>query len=241
MLTTTSGFVLRKIPYTGSSVILHVYTKRHGLMAFMVRGGTKKGSSTRTTSLQALTLVEITFLYREKNQMQTASTISLSSGYAPGNDHPGAIPISLFLAEMLYKSLREESGDEELFEFIVNALNYFNGSDFSPDFHLIFLMKMTRYLGFMPDPEQEENCPYFDLLNGIFVVSQDASLHTMDEAESVSFCLLIKAEFANRLSISNVQRRKLLTRLIEYYQLHLEGLGDIKSLPILIEVFSARY
>lgn len=239
MLTTATGFVLRKIPYTGSSVILNVYTKRHGLIAFMVRGGGKKTSSMRTNSLQSLTMVDITFHYREKNQMQTASAVNLSSEHTAANDHPGAIPVILFLSEVLYKSLREESGDEELFEFIATALHCFNGSEFSPDFHLIFLMKMSRYLGFMPDQDKDDGAVYFDLLNGCFVRSRNLNLHTMDEDESNLFNILINADFADRLPMSNTQRRKLLTRLIEYYQLHLEGLGEIKSLPILIEVFSA--
>ncbi len=208
-------------------------------MAFMVRGGRKKTSSMRTNALQSLTLVELTFHYREKNQMQTAMAVNLCSAYTAANAHPGATPISLFLAEMLYKSLREEAGDEDLFEFISNALNYFNESEFSPDFHLIFLMKMCRYLGFMPDSDKSDSAVYFDLLNGSYVSTRNINLHTLDEDESSLFSLLMNADFAERLPISNLQRRKLLNRLIEYYQLHLEGLGEIKSLPILIEVFSS--
>ncbi len=236
---TTQGFVLRKVSYSGSSVIATIYTRRFGVMAFMVRGVGAKGRGTSPGALEPLSQVEVVFPYREKNQVQTATSLALAerqqdTGLAPAV----SAPILLFLSEMLFKSLREESPDEELFDFLEDAFTLFGNAQYVRDFHLIFLMQLTRFLGFFPEMGDERNAPYFDLQNGTFAAKAHHNLHTLGTEESASFARLASAKFGDKLSLTNLQRRSLLYRMVEYYQLHLEGMGEIKSLPILIEIFA---
>jgi hypothetical protein len=77
------------------------------------------------------------------------------------------------------------------------------------------------------------------LQNGIFTSNRNSSLHTLDRDESFEFSTLTRADYSSSLRIHSHMRRKLLTSIVEYYRLQLEGFGEVKSLPILIEVFSA--
>ncbi len=236
MPTTTEGIVLKKVTYSGTSAIVTIYTRRFGQTPFMVRGLGKKGGKSAT--VQPLTRVELVCNYREKNQVQSLSTISIKPDSA-FSGHPLKGAVSMFLAEVLYKSLREESPDEELYDFLDQALNYFSNDDFSPNFHLILLLKLTRFFGFSPAGQWNEKEPYFDLLNGYYTDDKNSSLHTLNSNHSQFFYKLSKCNFNEPPSGStNVNRRALLHTIIEYYQLHLEGLGEIKSLPVLIEIFS---
>lgn len=236
MHTTTSGIVLKKTPYTGSSAVVVVYTRKYGQIPFMVRGIGRKG--TRAAMVEPLTRIDISFRRKAKTQIQTAYQIDLKKGNH-FHLHPAKSAVSIFLAEVLYKTLREESADEELYDFIENALAAFDSDTFSVNFHLVFLIALTRYFGFFPSGKWTENTPYFDLINGHFTAQKNASLHMFDSPQSQIFSEMAAPGF-DELSrqIANEQRRNLLSGIIEYYQIHLEGMGAVKSLPILMEVFS---
>src|SRR5690554_2253909 len=128
MLTITEGIVLKKVAYSHSSAIVTIYTREYGQTAFMVRGIGKK--SGKSALLQPLTRVIISFSFREKNRIQNVSGLEIK----PGSSfyvHPLKGTISLFLAEVLFKALREESPDEDLYNFLDGALDYFATDDFS--------------------------------------------------------------------------------------------------------------
>lgn len=237
MFVNTEGIVLKKVAYSSSSAIVTIYTQRFGQCPFMVRGLGKKGG--RSAALQPLSRVEIDCNYREKNQIQSLSGISLK----PDSQllrHPMKGAISMFLAEILYKSLREESPDPDLFNYLDNSIDFFEKDDFSTNFHLIFLMSLTRFFGFSPSGKWTSEKRYFDLLNGTFTRDENASLHMLGPNEAASFFELTTSNFESKLNFNNVLRRNLLKTMVEFYQIHLEGLGEIKSLPILIEIFSGH-
>lgn len=237
MFVNTEGIVLKKVGYSSSSAIVTIYTQRFGQCPFMVRGLGKKGG--RSAALQPLSRVEIDCTYREKNQVQSLSGISLKSD-SQLLRHPMKGAISMFLAEMLYKSLREESPDPDLFNYLDSSIDFFEKDDFSPNFHLIFLMKLTKFFGFFPSGKWTSENRYFDLLNGSFTDDENASLHMLGAKEATSFFNLTDSHFDSKLTFDNVQRRNMLKKIVEFYQIHLEGLGEIKSLPILIEIFSGH-
>lgn len=238
MLTTTEGIVLKRVAYSSSSAIATIYTRKYGQTAFMVRGIGKKGG--KSALLQPLTRVGISFHYREKNQIQNASGLEIK----PGSSfyvHPLKGTISMFLAEVLFKALREESPDEDLYDFLDGALDYFSTDEFSPNFHLILLVKLTRFFGFYPSGKWSSDTPYFDMINGSFTSDKNSSLHMIYPDLGRVFYEIANRDFNKETTkMTNIDRRKLLYSIIEYYQIQLEGLGEIKSLPVLIEIFSGE-
>ncbi|NEN22119.1 DNA repair protein RecO [Cryomorpha ignava] len=233
---TTEGIVLKKVSYSSSSAIATIYTRKFGQTPFMVRGIGKKGG--KSAALQPLTRVEIVCRFREKNQVQslTGLTVKPGSGFS---GHPVKAATSMFLAEFLYKALRVESADEELYDFLDSALEYFADDENSTNFHLILLIKLTRFFGFHPSGKWSEKSNWFDLLNGLYTTDRNSSLHMLEPRLSWFLYEMSLAGFDQKIGeLTNTDRRKLLHALVEYYQIHLEGLGEIKSLPVLIEIFS---
>ena len=237
METTTEALILKKVPYSGSSMITAGYTRKHGVMSFIVRGlGKKRGN--KLSALEPLSVVDITFHFREKYDVQTAKEINakLSSGGLFYDPIKGSI--QLFLAEMLYKSLREEAPDEDLFDYITSSLQYFHSGTDHTYFHLIFLIRLTKFFGFFPKGDLDEHMCFFDLQNGVFTSDENSSLHTLDRMDSQGFSILIHADYSSNLEFQGDLRRRLLKSLVDYYRLQLEGFGEVKSLPVLMEVFS---
>lgn len=236
MPSTTEGIVLKKVSYSSSSAIATVYTRKFGQTPFMVRGIGKKGG--KSAALQPLTRVEIVCRFREKNQVQSLTSLTVKPG-AGFSGHPVKAATSMFLAEFLYKTLRVESADEELYDFLDSALEYFIDDTHSSNFHLILLIKLTRFFGFYPSGKWSETHSHFDLLNGSFTSDRNSSLHMLEPRMSWFLYQMSLAGFDQKINeLTNADRRKLLHGLVEYYQIHLEGLGEIKSLPVLIEIFS---
>jgi len=236
MLTITEGIVLKKVAYSHSSAIVTIYTRKFGQTAFMVRGIGKKGG--KSALLQPLTRISVSFHHREKNSIQTVSDLEVK----PGSSyyvHPLKGTISIFLAEVLFKALREESPDEELYDFLDGALDYFSNDTFSPNFHLVLLIKLTRYFGFYPSGKWSEDVPYFDMINGKYTSDKNSSLHMIYRELAKVFYEISNKDFNKEATkMNNPDRRKLLYAIIEYYQIQLEGFGEIKSLPVLVEIFS---
>lgn len=237
METSTRAIVLRKVPYTGSSLILNTYTREFGLLSFMVRNlGGKKRKSRAFAEL--LSRVEITFHRREKYGIQTAGEIRHVPDGSGLFQDPLKGSVNLFLAEMLTKALQEESADPELYDYIESSLQYFTTSENHQTFHLLFLIKLSRFFGFFPQGTYSAHTRYFDALHGEFTDNPNSSLHTLPDRESEAWCKMVRADYESDLILGKEMRRRMLNAVVDYYRLHLEGFGEVKSLPVLIEVFS---
>ncbi len=103
-------------------------------------------------------------------------------------------------------------------------------------FHLLFLVKLTQYLGFSP-LNNFASGKYFDMREGEFVNFCNENSF-ISPAESVFFAELLKFSIFDSLKIrfSPSIRKILLDKILEFYHLHLEGIGEIKSLSIFREL-----
>ena len=77
--------------------------------------------------------------------------------------------IALFLSEFLYRAIREEAENRPLFAYLQHSIIWLDecGEGFA-NFHLVFLMRLSRFLGLYPNLEDYHTGDYFDLLNACF-------------------------------------------------------------------------
>lgn len=71
------GIVLRRVEYGETSAIVTVLTRRHGLVACMVRGMRRGGRSSLSGVLDTLNRVECLFTFRDSRSVQTLTGASL--------------------------------------------------------------------------------------------------------------------------------------------------------------------
>ena len=128
----------------------------------------------------------------------------------------------MFMNEILNKTVKEENHAQELFEFILTSLISLDDQkkDFE-NFHLIFLIKLSRLLGFGAHHVN-------DVLQGIFAGKEEEEL----------IAKLIGADYENGFALTNVQRRNLLDILLRFYTIHIDSLGEINSVQVLKEVLN---
>ncbi len=235
----THGIVLRKVQYAGNSFIVNIYTRQHGMVPFILRRARGRNSTVRLSTIQPLSRVEISYDYRIKSEVQKISTISINPEATISFDDPAKTTVAFFLSEMLGKTLREESPDDELFTFIDQSLEIFFSQPFNPNFHLIFLLKLTRFFGFYPSGKWSSGDCCFDLFSGYYVPAGNQSVHSMNQLDSKFFYEISTSDYGiDSVQIVNSHRRILLAHIVDYYKLHVESLGHIKSLDVLTEVFA---
>ncbi len=242
MQVATEGIVLHFIKYGESSVITTIFTREYGRQSYIVNASRSRKSKNKAGLLQPLFLVDIEAYQKKSRDIQRIKSLKSNRVY---QNIPFDITKStqaIFLAEILYKTIHEQESYPELFDFIKNALLYFDLMEEGwPNFHLFFLLRLSEYMGFLPDTSKVGFEGWFDMRKGAIVPFEPPHpMYAHKEAtEYVIQLSELKINQLHQLKISRSMREYLLSTLLDYYQLHFNDLGEIKSLNVLKEVFSS--
>ena len=237
MLVKTKAIVISSLKFQEKSLIVKCFTLSDGLKSYFVRDAfsARKGNQ-KIAYFQPLTLIEIEAIHKNKGTLEQFKEIKINSTFQTIHSDVVKSTMTLFLSEMLHHSIHEEEKNEALFHFIESALKWFDHHDEITNFHLIFLLEITKYLGFYPDIS-EIQFPFFEMKEGVFMPLH--SLTSLNEHETLLFKKLIDLEFDNNQKTFHVSERQIVLRiLIDYYSMHLDGFKKPKSLEVLKEVFS---
>ena len=172
--------------------------------------------------------------------MHTVRELRLSHPYSTIPFDMMKSTMAIFLTEVLYKTIREEEGNQALFDFLHNALQIFDLEEECLNFHLYFLIHLTKFLGFFPEDGANSGYEFFDLQEGVFCKEKPLHSNVLAYQDCESFRSLLGTKFdgLNTLSISNNGRRALLNGIITYFRLHLDGMKDVKSHQVLEAVLN---
>lgn len=239
MQVTTKAIVFSALKYGDTSLIVKVFTASDGIKSYLLRGvlSTKKGKL-KTAYFQPLSQLEIVANHRNKGTLETLREAKVYYHYQTLYADMAKNAMTLFLAELLVNSIREEERNEELFEFLEASLQWLDIHKDIANFHLFFILSITKFLGFYPDVNQIDK-PYFDLLEGEFVSVE--SLNPMLRGENIYYFktfLGINFDAIHNVKMKKTNRQELLKSLILYFELHLQGFRKPKSLAVLNEVFN---
>jgi len=243
MLSSTKGIVIHHFKYSEKSVIAKIYTEKFGLQSYILNGVRNKKSKNKAAYLQPLSLVEINATHKENKGLHRVKNIELD---IPFNSIPfniGKSSIAFFIAEILYKSIKEEEPNIPLFHFLHKTIQVLDLADsgFS-NFHIIFLANLCKHLVFYPQitTKSEQNSFYFDLQEGIFTNLLPYHRFFIETPLSTLLHQTFGTNFdvMETLIIDNKQRKMLLSTILNYYSLHLSNFDNLKTLEILEEVLN---
>jgi DNA repair protein RecO (recombination protein O) len=238
MLTKNNSIVLSKLKYRDYDLIVKCYTQQRGVVSYMLRGVLKsKRGQSKTVYFQALSQLQIEENYKPNQSLHFIKEVKLNYIYKSLHTNIYKSAIVLFLSEILSNVLKEEEKNEDLFNYIETALQYLDNEDQFSNFHLLFLLKLTRYLGFQPE-NLKDNHPYFNLESGVF----ETSNHGIYSISGENLTLLKRLLGTNFDALESVkikanQRQEFLNILLHYFELHLGSFKKPKSLQVLNDVF----
>jgi len=240
MLHKTKAIVLNHLKYGDNGLIANIYTETHGRKAFLIQGFYKHKSKFHPTFFQSLTLLNLEIDVNPRRELQRIKEIGFAHPFHSVPFDTVKSSVAIFLAEILYKTLKEEEPNNPLFDFIYHAIQVLDMKDQGiANFHLLFLINLTKHLGFFPiDNYSETNC-IFNTANGRFHHYIPAQFTDSDRFLSAWIHDILNASFdqLEALQLNHNTRNGLLRLILDFYHFHLGSLGEIKSLPVLQSVF----
>lgn len=239
MLNKTRGIVLKTTSYSESSVVAQIYTESFGMQSYLIAGARKPKAKIKANIMQPLHLLEIVATHKDNGSLQRIA----EARQAPVlKDLPYDIiksSVALFLNEILYKILKEQESDLFLFEFVHQSIRWLDETHLNlANFHLVFLIKLSRFLGFYP-AHSKESLPYFNLHEATFSDVLPEHPFVLQEPHTSIFRALTQTEYSNcdRIRMSPADRQFLLEKLLDFYRFHRTHFKEVKSLYILEEIF----
>ena len=240
MLETTKGIYLHHVPYTDTSVIARIYTEKFGQQTYLVQGVHSKKSGIKINFFQPLFPLDLEVWHKTGRNLQKIKSIKLASPLLTIPCDVKRSSQAFFISEILMKVLKEEEANPELFRYLSEAINILDSeNDGIANFLVVFLFRLTQHLGIFPRLPDKQKYRLFDLESGYFTNIEPYSHSFMDEETTTLFTTLFHTKITEigNLPLKNKHRSILLEKLIEYYRIHLDMNGEIRSFKVLKEIF----
>jgi len=232
--------VLRTIKYSDTTSIAILYTEKNGMMSFAVHLPQRK--SGRTYRLfHPMALLELEWPQKTTHNMNHARNVNISYVYTTLHTQPHKSALAIFLSEVLYYVLRGEQANGPLFEFICSSMRYLDHTNHSvANFHLVFLLQLSHFLGIHPNTERYKDGCLFDLQEGRTVMSKPFHNYYIGPTETHFIPLLERMNFRTMhlFHFTQQQRKRFLEILTDYYKLHVPDFPEIRSMDVFHELLS---
>ena len=242
----TKGIVLRTIKYGETSLVATIYTELFGIQTYLINGVRKlqkKGS--KAIMLQPSAILDLEVYHNELKSLQRIKECNWSVVYDNLLSDVIRNSIVTFMVELLYKILKQPETNPDLFYFCEDALINLDEAEpaIAANFALYFSLQLPQFFGFKiqsPQPDKFSSGEiYLDLKEGIFIyekplhanfIQGDLALHTAELLK------VMHPSELNQIKLNKETRRILLTAYQQYYSLHLQDFGQMKTLKLLQEV-----
>mgnify|MGYP002778331319 CR=1 FL=1 len=228
MLYKTRGIVVNYIRYRETSIITKIYTEEFGLQTYIENGVRSAKGKNKIALFQPLTLLDLVVYHRDTGSIMRLSEVRCGEPFASVPYHFVKSGVALFVAEVLHKSLKEESGNPPLFSFLHHAVLFLDQqTEHFENFPIRFLLGLAQYLGFSPSDARE-----------VFDQIEEFQLLNYAKEDEAAFNQLIHTPFHEHVPLTNYQRRRVLEYVLLFYRLHVENFGELRSVPVLRELLS---
>ena len=235
----TRGIVFRQVKYSDTSLVVRIFTEELGLRSYMLKGARGSKSKLKPGLFQPLSLLDLIVSEKEKGELHHIREARMSYSFRSIPFDIKKSSILLFINELIYKSIQEESANGELFAFLYDSVVKLDDlKENLSHFHLLFTVGLTRYLGFFPQGQYKGLSSTFSLEEGTFTDNALPGENKLQGPHAHYLNQLISHGFDEMASLSapHEVRMEMLEKLILYYRLHLPMAKDFKSHLVLREV-----
>lgn len=241
MLVKTEAIVLHAIKFGESRLIVDMFTREVGRVSFAVPIPKTSKGRLKKQYFQPMTLLEVECDVRQRDQLQKLKDARLLAAYASIPFSPEKLALSLFTAEFLCHALRAEQQNEPLFVYLYDSMQWLDMIDTGfANFHLTFLIRMSRFLGFYPNLDDYVRGCIFDLRTATFSLQVPTHRDFLQPDDAQRIHTLMRMDFPTMhlFRLSRQERNRITEVLLHYYQLHIPQFPELKSLDVLKELWT---
>ncbi|MFY9242503.1 MAG: DNA repair protein RecO [Polaribacter sp.] len=238
-IVSTKAIVLGSLKYSDTSLIVKCFTEEDGLKSYLIRGVLKaKKTGLKVAHFQPLTQLKIVANHNLKNSLNSIREVQVIHPYKTIHLDIVKQSVIFFLSEILSNSIQEEEQNKDLYQYLETAFIWLDEHEKITNFHLLFLLNFTSFLGFYPDVSQKDK-KGFNLLEGNFSDDVfDKNVITNNNFYQFKKLLGINFDAIEKVSFSKKERQLVLQIIIQYFKLHLGNFKNPKSLQVLETIFS---
>lgn len=239
MLCNDRIIVLSHTRYTDTSIIVQALSEEHGRISLMVRGFGGKSRS-KLGVFHPMALLDAVYSYREERQVQQLTEYKPSPSLPNCTADLRKSTLLMFLAEVVSKSIREETADQSQFAFIDTAVQILEQMQAGiQNFHIAFLLKLSRHLGFNLN-QLEPGQQFFDLESGLGTVARPMHRNFITDEQFAQLYQFADCPFdqLQQIPLSRTDRDFLLTTTLLWYGFRIPTMKGVNSYSILHEVFN---
>ncbi|MCG8475878.1 MAG: DNA repair protein RecO [Cytophagales bacterium] len=224
MLHRTKGVVFNFIKYRESSIIVKIFTEKFGMQSYVVNGVRSARGKNKIALFQPLTLLELVVYKKEGASINRISEVRCAVPYQSLPFDVSKSGIAMFLVECCVKLIQEEKESRSLFTFLHHSfLTLDHLQEGVANFHLQFLLKLTRYMGLAVNTAS-------DLVSQI-EAHLGASMISRQEQRDLD--MLAMSQYGDYLGFHSGQRQKLLEFILAFYRYHFDNFKNFKSITVL--------
>lgn len=236
----TKAIVLRTVKYGESRIIVDLLTREAGRVS-MVCQLTKSGKGKiKKQLLLPMTMLDVAFDYRKNISLQHFQDLRIGQVYRSLLFDPYKLSITLFLAEFLIYATRDETDNRQLYDFIETSLLWLDNADGGfANFHLVFMLRISLFIGFYPNLDDYHEGCWFDLREGCFTPLRPTHNDCLkpDEAARMRTIMRMSLDNMHLFRMSRVERNRCAEIILYYYRLHQTDFPELRSLDVLRELF----
>lgn len=240
MLHKTKGLVLNTINYNDKYVLVQIFTESFGRITYMVSKAKSRNSKVPKSLFSPLAILDLEVEHQASKEIKRIREARTDVYLYGISSDMSKTSMAFFLSEFLTRVLRDANDSQLLFSFLDQSVQILEMTDKSiANFHLVFMLKLSHFMGFYPNLEEYNENDLFDMINGEFVSIQPLHKHFVNRNESKALSLLARISYENmhHFAFSRQDRIIIINKILEYYRLHLYDFPTLKSLDVLHELF----
>jgi len=245
MIHKTKGIVLRSVKYGETSVIVSMYTELFGLQSYVVNGvraSSKKGA-TKGNLFQPAAILDLIVYHNELKNLQRIKEFRWSYLYQHIFFNVIKNSVALFMVELLQKCVKQPETNADLFSFAEDAFIKLDESSETvlANYPLFFSLHIASFFGLQINDNYSDTCAVLDLQEGFFVEEKPVNVHFLDGKYSFATSQLLKTMHPSELvqvKLNKEARRVLLYAYQDFFALHIQDFGTMRSLPVLQELLA---
>lgn len=240
MLVKTNAIVLNSLKYGESQIIVDMFTEMYGRLSFMQRISRTSRSGVKKQFFQPLTILSIEFDFRPSQKLQRIKEAAVACPFVSIPFDALKLSIAMFVAEFTSYCTRSEQANRPLYLFVENSVRWLDAcTNGFANFHIIYMLHLSRFVGFYPNLDSGVGKTWFDMRSGCFTGSMPAHNDVLqpDEANKIRLLMRLNYTTMRLLSLSRSERNRIVEVVLQYYGLHQPGFPEMKSLPVLMQLF----
>lgn len=238
MYTHLDCIALRMVKLNDSKNLLSAWSRQHGRITFAIPAGTGREARRRRALTAPLCTFEGECDIRPDRDILSIRDLRAMPGSLAFGSSPVKNCTAMFLAEVLDLLLKKTEVDKPLSEFLFTSIDTL-AALIDPraiaSFHLLFLYKLTYFVGLGPELDGWRHGAIFDMRDACFRTTAPLHHDFLQGRECTALMALSRASYASasNLPFDRIARNSALDHILQYLSFHITPLSSIKSLDIL--------